>query len=149
GATSAALVLRNVQFSDQGTYSVRVQNNRGSLTSLPAVLSVIGGVLDQSPRDLSVICGDNATFSVHATGPAKFNYQWQFQNHDIPGATQNNLLLVNVDPSEAGPYSVRVTNIYYSTNIGANLTVTVQPPVVTTPRSATAVQGQQFTYALQ
>ena len=149
GATSTALVLRNVQFSDQGIYSAKVQNARGMITSLPAVLTVIGGSVDQVPLDLSVICGDNASFSAHVTGPAKFNYQWRFQDKDIAGATQNTLSLISVNSAQAGQYSVNVANPYFFTNLAANLTVTTELPEITSPLGVTAVQGQFFTYFVQ
>jgi len=40
-ATSATLTLNNVQVSDAGSYTVTVTNSEGSVTSLPATLTVI------------------------------------------------------------------------------------------------------------
>ncbi len=149
GATDAVLILRNVQLSDQGTYVAQVKNSLGSAASLPAVLSVLGGVADTTPQDQTVICGDNATFSAHATGPAPFKYQWQFQNQAIPGATQTSLMVTNVSSFQAGVYSVVISNAYYWTNLGANLTVTVEPPQITSPATASATEGVPFSYAVQ
>jgi Immunoglobulin I-set domain len=52
-----------------------------------------------------------ATFSVTASGTPPLSYQWSINGTNIPGATQAALTLRPIAQSDAGSYSVRVTNI--------------------------------------
>jgi hypothetical protein len=54
--------------------------------------------------------GEDVTLSVNATGAGPLNYQWRTVQTLIPDATNTTLLLTNVQASQAGMYSVEVTN---------------------------------------
>lgn len=54
--------------------------------------------------------GSNVTFSVAARGSIPLSYQWRWEGMDLPNATNSLLTLTNARPSDAGAYSVRVTN---------------------------------------
>jgi len=62
------------------------------------------------PVDQTVNAGQNASFNVTATGTLPMSYQWQFNGVPIAGATSATLALNNVQPRNAGRYSVRVVN---------------------------------------
>src|SRR5439155_1947184 len=49
-------------------------------------------------------------FSVIATGALPLSYQWQFYSTNLAGATDSTLTLTSVTTSQAGPYTVTVTN---------------------------------------
>ncbi|MCW5550993.1 MAG: immunoglobulin domain-containing protein [Verrucomicrobiae bacterium] len=51
-----------------------------------------------------------ARFQVMAAGQQPFSYQWQLDGEDIVGATDSILLVTNVQPADAGVYSVIVSN---------------------------------------
>ncbi len=51
-----------------------------------------------------------ARFQVMATGNQPLSYQWQLNGEDIVGATDSILLVTNVQPADAGVYSVIVSN---------------------------------------
>ena len=57
-----------------------------------------------------MVAGTNALFTVAATGLGPLSYQWQFNGTTISGATNTNLTLNNVQPTNAGSYTVVVTN---------------------------------------
>ena len=84
-----------------------------------------------SPTDQTVVAGDTAGFSVAATGTSPLIYQWSFNGTNIDGATNTILNLTNVQPANAGYYSVTVTNLLGSvTSSNAALTVLAIPPVI-------------------
>ena len=87
--------------------------------------------ITQQPQSLTVQPGTNATFSVVATGAA-LNYQWRKNGTNIAGATGSNLIFTGVQPTNAGTYTVIVSNTVGSvTSTGAVLKVLVPPRLVT------------------
>jgi len=84
--------------------------------------------------------GANPTFTVSVAGTAPLTYQWVDNNgNTITWATNSTLTLTNVQPSQAGNYTVNVSNPYggpVSTNL--NLTITQVPQIVSdiTPSNA-------------
>ena len=150
GATSSVLAINNFQTNDSGAYKVQVANSYGSIFSAAVTLTGIGGppVVTVPPQNQNVICGDGASFQVTVDGSGPFNYQWQFGSTPIAGATQSSLSLVNVSTTNAGTYSVTATNAFGSVTTGAVLTVTVQPPSITSSLAASGKQGQSFSYRI-
>ena len=62
------------------------------------------------------------------------SYQWRLNGTNIAGATSTSLTLSNVQPAQAGNYSLRVTNAFGSTDSSnAVLTVNPAPPCTTAP----------------
>ncbi len=83
------------------------------------------------PTSQSVLAGAVATFNVQAIGSAPLSYQWHFNSNDLAGATNASLILTNVQLSQAGDYSVTVSNPYGTTNSAiATLNVTLPPALV-------------------
>jgi hypothetical protein len=89
----------------------------------------------------------SVTFNVVAFGPA-LTYQWLFNGTNIPGATSASLTLNFVQYSNAGAYSVLVTNSLGST-LSSNAVLTVVPPTppgfVSQPASQTVPVGTNVT----
>jgi Leucine-rich repeat (LRR) protein len=143
GATTSSLTLNNVQLSDAGSYSVVITNVAGSLTSAAAVLTVWAPpAITVQPANRTNLTGTSATFSVTATGTAPLSYQWQSSTGPIPGATTSSLTLNNLQLSDAGNYSVVITNVAGSlTSTLAALTVWAPPAITTQPQSATNLAG--------
>jgi hypothetical protein len=80
------------------------------------------------PANQTVVAGLKATFSVVAGGSTPLSYQWQFQGTDIPGATNATLTVNPVQSSQAGSYSVIVTNVAgFVESSQALLTVNLPP----------------------
>jgi len=81
------------------------------------------------PQSQSVAVGSNATFTVTASGATPLSYQWRFNGTAIPGATNTILTLANAQPSNAGSYSVVVSNVAGTvTSASALLTVSQPTP---------------------
>jgi len=76
------------------------------------------------PQNQTAVAGNTATFNVSASGAPTLAYQWRFNGTDITGATGTIYTRTNVQPSDAGPYSVVVTNPFGSvTSAPASLAV--------------------------
>ena len=132
GATTNPLTLANVQLTNAGNYSVIITNIAGSVTSSVAVLTVSNAppAISTQPQSQSVLAGQTATFSVTASGTLPLNYQWRLGGTNLSGATTNPFVLANVQPTNAGNYSVVITNVAGSvTSSVAALTILVTNPV--------------------
>jgi hypothetical protein len=104
-----------------------------------------------------VVVGGTAIFSVTASGTPPLSYQWSFNGTNIVGATNTTLTLTDVQVSQAGNYTVRVTSLFGSIlSSNAMLMVTVDhfawnpipsPRFVNTP-FAVVIQAQDMTDGL-
>lgn len=148
-----SVALTNVQSADAGGYIVVVSNAYGSVTSSVANLTVnlVQPTITTQPQDLTVIPGQYATFSVTAVGSEPFGYQWYYNTSALlTNATGSTLILTNVQPGDAGSYSVIVTNpLGSATSSNAVLTVNTNPsaPVfITQPSSNTVRVGDSTSF---
>jgi hypothetical protein len=127
GATNATLSIANVAPANTGTYTVRVTNSEGSVTSAGAALTIVTPpVIITHPTPQKVATGNPATLKVVATIPAPQTYQWRKDGADIPGATSPTHTIPAAQPANSGAYTVVVTNSAGSTTSQvATLTVTL------------------------
>jgi hypothetical protein len=106
----------------------------GSVTSAVANLTVTNAVpsIGTQPQNQSVLIGNNATFSISVTGTGPFGYQWFFNtNNLIDGATTNTFTITSAQLTNAGGYSVVITNSVGSvTSKVATLTIISATPNV-------------------
>jgi hypothetical protein len=127
--TNCTLVIQNVQASHAGTYTCVVSNaaiNPGVQSSPPAAL-LIPPFITLQPTNQTANPGNNVALVAQAIGSVPLAYQWRFYNTNLPGATRTNLALTNVQPANAGPYFVVITNLGGSiTSSVAMLTIPVQ-----------------------
>lgn len=128
GATSTAYTRTNVQPADLGEYTVVVTNSAGSVTSAVATLTLnTPPAITSQPQSRTNSLGQDAVFTVTATGTAPLSYQWRFNGNDISGADDSVYTRANVQLTDAGNYSVVITNCAGAiTSAPALLTVTAQ-----------------------
>ena len=101
------------------------------------------------PEGLDVVQGSNALFSVAAGGTATLAYQWRHDGTNIPGATLSTYTRSNAQSSQAGNYTVVVTNASGSvTSSVAALTVLLPPTITTHPQSQTVKTGTNVTFTV-
>ena len=150
GATSLTLTCTNVQTINAGSYTVVVTNSLGSVTSAVAALAVnVPPAITTQPQSQTVTLGQNASFSIVANGTAPLSYQWSHNGTALAGATTSALALSNVQTTDAGSYTVVVTNIAGSiTSSGAALTVNVPPAITTQPQSQTVTLDQNASFSI-
>jgi hypothetical protein len=89
------------------------------------------------PADRTNALGTLATFTVQASGSPPPSYQWRFNGMSladggrVSGAHASTLAITGVQLSDAGGYSVAVSNAAGSTNsVAAQLVVDAVPPVI-------------------
>lgn len=66
------------------------------------------------PQSLASCPGGRVTFSVGAAGSQPLGYQWLFQNAVLPGQTNAQLTLTNLQAGNAGTYLVTISNVFNS-----------------------------------
>ncbi len=140
GNNSAKYTLAKAQAGDSGTYYVIITNIAGSVTSSPAVLTVLNPPLIVSaPAGGACPQGSNMTLSVSASGD-QLSYQWKKGSAALSGATGTNYTITAAQKGDAGTYSVVVANPLVTVTASAAVTV-VAPPVVNAPASITLMPG--------
>ena len=86
------------------------------------------------PQSQQADQGSAVTFSIVTTGTLPLSYQWRLNGVNIPGATAGSLTLASVQPTQAGAYTVLVTNSAGSVlSHDAVLTINLPPPCATLP----------------
>ncbi|MGZ4971566.1 MAG: GH25 family lysozyme [Limisphaerales bacterium] len=121
-----------------------------TLVIAPSGPPVAPSIMTQ-PQSQTVTQGQNATFSVSASGTQPMSYQWTFNGANISGATGSSYTVVNAQSANGGTYAVVVSNSAGSvTSADATLTVTpgVAPTITTQPQSQTVIQGQNATFTV-
>ena len=156
GATSASYSISSTNLSDAGDYSVRVSNSAGNVTSNNATLTVnplvVAPQITSQPNDQTVTEGQTANFSVTATGTGPLSYQWRKDGSNISGATSASYSISSTNLSDAGDYSVRVSNSAGNvTSNNATLTVNplvVAPQITSQPNDQTVTEGQTANFSV-
>ena len=136
GSHTNSLVIVNASSNNVGTYSVVVSNIAKTVTSSGAALAIISSrpVLELQPSNQVVLVGGNVLLSVTAFGSKPLFYGWEFQGTPIYSATNSSLKLGNVQMTDAGTYSVIVSNsLGITTSSNAALMVVATPPCDPTP----------------
>jgi subtilisin family serine protease len=124
---------------------VRSQGRLNLARALSATTIIpLPSIVDQ-PRSISLVAGAAATFTVTAQGGAPLAYQWRRNGFDLPGATAPSLTLNNVQSTNAGHYTVLVSNVSgLALSEEAMLTVALPVTIVTQPQGATLPADATF-----
>ena len=150
GATSSSYTVVSAAATNVGPYTCVVSGTNGPLATTPANLIVTAPpAIVSSPSSLTVTQNTGASFSVTAAGAQPFSYQWQFNSAPITGATNTSYTLLSAQSTDAGSYSVIVTNIYGgATSDVASLTVLVPPSITNPPLSQMVQTGNCVTLTI-
>jgi gliding motility-associated-like protein len=143
----------------EGNYTVRCRitgSCTGDVFSIPVNISILAATsLDLQPQNLEICEGQNAVFSLSASGTNP-SYQWQqssdngqtftaLQNSpNISGATTSQLSISNIDSLlDSTVYQCIISNTCGAlTSQSAQLTVSASPALLQQPSSQAACVGQ-------
>ncbi len=129
GATSASYTTPATTANDDGaTFRCVVTNAHGNSISHTATLTVfIPPAITGQPANRSIDRGQQATFSVVASGSSPLTYQWERDEVEIPGATSASYTTpATTDDDTGATFRCIVTNAAGSaTSAGATLKVVV------------------------
>ncbi|MDB6024751.1 MAG: Endoglucanase [Verrucomicrobiales bacterium] len=149
--TNAAITASNVFVGYWDPYnSVSSSTNLsfGLVDNLRVEVPVVGPAITGSPQSITVNQSSNATFTVTATGTPSPTYQWLFNGTNIANATATNYTRTNVQPADAGTYSVVVTNAGGSATASATLTVNSLPTITTQPTDLIVNAGAHASFSV-
>ena len=150
GANTAALTISNVDRSNEGEYRVVVFNSTGSAVSDVVLLDFPDSpVITQDPIGQSVEPGVDVTLGVTVRAPGRLNYQWRFEEVDIPGATDATLTIRNPQLKDSGDYRVSVSDGRGATlSDPARVNVLVSPVITRQPQKVIALVGETVTLSV-
>ena len=144
--------------TEAGTFSVSVTGSDGAFSQTDTIVFVIAAgastapAITTQPAAQTVTAGASVTFTVVATGSPPPTFQWRKDGAALLGATDATLSLANVQPADAGAYSVLVTNAAGTVaSNNAALTVnaaTIAASITTPPASQTASVGATVTFTV-
>jgi uncharacterized repeat protein (TIGR03803 family) len=155
GATPAAALVEDANGDLYGTTSKNGLSGRGTVFKL----SFVGPPqVTSQPAAQGLPVGGNVTLSVAETGARPFTYQWLkngtnlLDGGNLSGSTNRILHVANASLTDAGTYSVIVSNALGSaTSAGARVAVVYPPVFLSAVRSNctltltwSAVPGQRY-----
>ncbi|MDB6057129.1 MAG: large protein, partial [Verrucomicrobiales bacterium] len=155
GSATSVLTVATVGAGDVASYSVIVSNSVGSATSANATLVVnLPPSITTQPTSRTNVTGSTATLTVTAAGTA-LQYQWRkggsvlSNGGNILGAITSALTITGATATDAGSYSVDVSNsVNVVSSTAATLTVVDPPSITAGPTSATVNAGDPAMFAV-
>lgn len=121
GTQTPTLTFTSLRDEDAGDYYVVVSNRYATEQSVTVTLTVappLPPTIEMPPQDVYINIGENASFSVEASGSEPLVYTWYangmriYEGPEAVGTTSTNLLLLNRQLSDSGEViSVVVSNM--------------------------------------
>jgi len=82
----------------------------GLIDNVRVEVAAIAPQITSQPSGFQKVVGDSATFTVVATGSPNPTYQWRLNGTNIAGASSASLVRTNLQSTNAGNYSVLISN---------------------------------------
>ena len=144
-ATSATYTIAPLTALNAGNYTVKVTGSCGpTVTSVDATLTLTQETLIATqPAASTTLCvGQPLTLSVIATG-TNIAYQWFRGTTSLAGATNSTFSIGAVSPTNAGDYTVVISNPCQTITSSIATVIVNELPVITTqPVGTTVCEGQ-------
>ncbi len=100
--------------------------------------------ITQDPADRTVTAGQDASFTVSASGSAPLSYQWQVDQADIPGATSSTFTLQNAQLADDGARFRCVVSNAFGSDTSTEALLTVTPNTAPTGTITQPVSGAHY-----
>jgi hypothetical protein len=127
------------------TNEVQILFSAGANGKCPA----FGPTIITQPQSRTFSVGGNASFSVLSGGSPPLSYQWSFNGTAITNATNQAFALANAQSTNAGNYTVTVSNAFGSvTSLPASLILNSPPVITQQPKSQTVMAGSAATFTV-
>jgi hypothetical protein len=138
-----SLSISNLTAAQAGDYTVTVANFAGSTVSSVATIGVVTPVvIQQQPVGTNSIVGRPYQLIVGVAGDGPIGYQWRLNGLDLASATNAILDFPQLNPSDAGIYTVQVRNAAATVESDpAIIAVSVPPGILIPPQSQIAATG--------
>jgi hypothetical protein len=115
---------RSEQVTDAGSYAVVVRSGAQAIISDAATLTISTPAFTTQPQSQTALLGSSVTFNAGAAGSGPLHFQWRFNGANIAGAVATSYTVTDVQFSNAGNYSVVVTDDV-SNAVSSNAVLTV------------------------
>ncbi len=149
--SSASIIASNIFVGYWDPFSSLSDNTNlsfGLIDNLRVEIPAVAPDITGQPSSQTVVLSSNTTFNVAASGTPAPNFQWRFNNAPIANATASSYTIVNAQTTNAGSYSVILSNVAGSvTSSSVVLTVLVPPTLTSQPHSQTANVGANANFA--
>jgi len=99
------------------------------------------------PQSQTTLAGQTTSLTILADGVPTLHYQWLLNKTPLAGATNSTLVISNASSTDAGTYSVAITNSFGSVvSSNATLTVNYPPSLSAQLASQAALVGMDVTF---
>ncbi len=150
GAQKPSYEVFSASSTNAGTYFIRVTNPVGNEQSESVVVTVQAPpVITAHPQSVTVSEESQITLAVTAEGSSPLSYQWYKAGTVLVGRTAASLVIADASSTDAGTYTVRVSNSFGFVESNP-ATVIVQPPgtaptIIASPQPQTLAVGSPLT----
>ena len=117
-----------------------LQTNGYAILKPSEYIAAFPAVTNQ-PLSQSIPVGASVTFAVGATGNEPLRYQWLFNGAPSVGAIAASLTLTNLQATNAGNYSVVITNAFGSVTSSVAVLATILKPVLAANTNRSLMAG--------
>lgn len=130
-ATIPNYMIPSAALADAGSYTVKISNSAGNVTSEPAIVTVstpVPPTITTQPQDKTVEFGTSFTLTVTAEGTAPLMYMWKKNgtSTSLNPSTNSYFEILTAKDTDAAVYSVVVSNSFGAVESNS-VTVTVNP----------------------
>lgn len=150
--TNDVLTIAVAGAGNAGGYRVVVTNAYLSVTSAPAVLTVVSQVPPSfvvMPLGANLRMGTNFTLLAGVDGTAPLTYSWFQDGILIPDATNTTLVFTNIQTTNAGEYTVIAANNFgAATSQVATIIVDARPLLLRQPGDAIIAPGGSTNFSV-